>query len=187
MEIEKTNIKEVFIITPRVFKDDRGYFFESFNEQEFFEKTKIPFMAIQDNESCSVKGVLRGLHFQKGTDAQAKLVRCVEGEIFDVAVDVRPESKTFGKHVSVILSNENHKQLYIPKGFAHGFYTLSDKAIINYKCDKYYCPEAEDGITWDDKDINIEWPIIDNKIILSEKDSNRQTLKEYILKTLNIK
>ena len=182
MEIEKTNIKEVFIITPRVFKDDRGYFFESFNEQEFFEKTKFPFMAIQDNESCSVKGVLRGLHFQKGTDAQAKLVRCVEGEIFDVAVDIRPESETFGEYAFAILSGENHKQLYIPKGFAHGFYTLSDKAIVNYKCNHGYCPESEGGITWNDKTINIQWPIKDDIVILSEKDSNRPTLKEYIIK-----
>lgn len=188
MEVEKTDIEGVFVITPTVYKDSRGYFYESFNEVEFQKKTGIAFYPVQDNQSCSNQWVLRGLHFQREPYAQAKLVRCVVGEVYDVAVDIRPESETFGKYVAVRLSDENHKQLFIPEGFAHGFLAMSDQAVLQYKCNDFYHPEAEDGIAWDDKDININWPIehamwpITKGVYLSKKDTNRQTLKEYIAK-----
>ncbi len=177
MEVIKTEIEGVFILEPRVFCDSRGYFFESFNLREFREAVgDVEF--VQDNESKSCRGVIRGLHFQKGPHAQAKLVRVVKGAVLDVAVDIRPGSPTFGKHVSVILTGDNHRQFFIPRGMAHGFMVLSEEAVFQYKCDNYYCPEAEAGIAWDDPDLSIKWPAADGKVILSEKDKKNPRLAE---------
>lgn len=179
MNIVKTDIEGLFIIEPKIFKDDRGYFYESFNLQNFISNTGVDFNPVQDNESKSSFGVIRGLHFQKGPYAQAKLVRVVKGEIIDVAVDLRPESNTFGEYVAVHLSEENKKQFFIPRGFAHGFCVLSDEAVFQYKCDNYYHPEAEGGISYD----YVNWTAISyNKLkekdfILSEKDRNRPKVK----------
>lgn len=178
MNVIKTKIDDVYIIEPKLFYDERGYFFESYNDKEFKEKVaNITF--VQDNESKSTKGVLRGLHFQHEPYAQSKLVKVVKGKVYDVAVDLRKNSATFGKYVAVILSEENHRQFFIPKGFAHGFLVLSDEAIFQYKCDNFYNKDSEDGIAWDDKTININWPCIDN-IILSDKDKNRKQLNQYL-------
>ena len=171
----KTDIEGVYIIEPNVFGDERGYFFESYNENEF-KKEGLKYTFVQDNQSKSKRGVLRGLHFQK-TYPQAKLVRVLEGEVFDVAVDLRKNSPTYGKWVGVILSSENKKQFMIPRGFAHGFVVLSETATFTYKCDEFYHPEDEGGLMWDDKDINIEWPI-DFEPLLSEKDRKHPSLKE---------
>lgn len=169
MEFLSTYIDGVFIIKPKVIKDERGYFFESFSEREFNEKIKeIKF--VQDNQSKSSYGVVRGLHYQKGEYAQSKLVRCVKGKIIDVAVDIREGSPTFGKHVAVELNDENHLQLFIPRGFAHGFSVLSEEAIVQYKCDNYYHKDSEGGINPFDENINVEWRIPKDKVILSEKD-----------------
>lgn len=177
MEVIKTEIDGVLILEPRVFEDERGYFFESFNLREFREAVgDVEF--VQDNESKSRRGVVRGLHFQKGPHAQAKLLRVVKGAVLDVAVDIRPGSPTFGKHVSVVLSGDNHRQFFIPKGMAHGFKVLSDEAIFQYKCDNYYCREAEAGIAWDDPDLGIDWLESDGEVILSEKDSRNPRLRE---------
>jgi len=178
MEVKKTAIEGVFVIEPRVFGDERGYFFESFNEREFREKTGIDVKFVQDNESKSRYGVLRGLHFQKAPYEQAKLVRVVKGRVLDVAVDIRKGSPTFGKYTAVELTGDNHRQCFIPRGFAHGFCVLSEEAVFQYKCDEYYHPEAEDAIAWDDPDIAIEWPIPANDIILSEKDKHHQRLRD---------
>lgn len=173
----KTEIDGVLILEPRVFEDERGYFFESFNLREFREAVgDVDF--VQDNESKSRRGVVRGLHFQKGPHAQAKLLRVVKGAVLDVAVDIRPGSPTFGKHVSVVLSGDNHRQFFIPRGMAHGFKVLSDEAIFQYKCDNYYCREAEAGIAWDDPDLGIDWLESDGEVILSEKDSRNPRLRE---------
>lgn len=173
----KTEIDGVLILEPRVFEDERGYFFESFNLREFREAVgDVEF--VQDNESKSRRGVVRGLHFQKGPHAQAKLLRVVKGAVLDVAVDIRPGSPTFGKHVSVVLSGDNHRQFFIPRGMAHGFKVLSDEAIFQYKCDNYYCREAEAGIAWDDPDLGIDWLESDGEVILSEKDSRNPRLRE---------
>lgn len=172
---EKTAIDGVYIITPKKFGDNRGYFMETYNEHDFKENG-LNYNFVQDNQSKSSKGVLRGLHFQIN-HPQAKLVRVIEGEVYDVAVDLRKDSKTYGKYVGVILSAENNKQLMIPRGFAHGFLVLSDSAIFAYKCDDFYHPEDEGGIAFDDPDVNIEWPFSEN-LNLSEKDKNRKTLKE---------
>ena len=181
MEVIKTKIEGVYIILPKVIDDERGYFFESFNEKEFNEKTGAEFKPVQDNESKSRRGVLRGLHFQDEPYAQAKLVRVVKGMVYDVAVDLRPDSKTRGEYVEIILSEFNRNQIFIPKGFAHGFIVLSDEAIFQYKCDEYYHSEAENGIAWDDKTINVAWPAASKEgILLSNKDKNRQTYDEYI-------
>lgn len=169
MEYLNTEIEGVFIIKPKIFKDERGYFYESFSEREFNEKIKeIKF--VQDNQSKSSYGVVRGLHYQKGEYAQSKLVRCVKGKIIDVAVDIREGSPTFGKHVAVELNDENHLQLFIPRGFAHGFSVLSEEAIVQYKCDNYYHKDSEGGINPFDENINVEWRIPKDKVILSEKD-----------------
>lgn len=176
---EKTAIDGVYIITPKKFGDNRGYFMETYNEHDFKENG-LNYNFVQDNQSKSSKGVLRGLHFQIN-HPQAKLVRVIEGEVFDVAVDLRKDSKTYGKYVGVILSAENNKQLMIPRGFAHGFLVLSDSAIFAYKCDDFYHPEDEGGIAFDDPEVNIEWPFKDN-LNLSEKDKNRKTLKEVNIK-----
>ena len=174
-EFQKTSIEGVYVITPEVYGDKRGYFFESYNKKNFLN-AGINIDFVQDNESKSHRGVLRGLHFQKKYP-QSKLVRVVKGEVFDVAVDLRKDSKTFGKYESVILSEENQKQFLIPKGFAHGFLVLSDEAKFVYKCDDFYHPEDEGGIIYNDPDININWPFLDN-IELSEKDKKHPSFKE---------
>ncbi|EHI98567.1 MULTISPECIES: dTDP-4-dehydrorhamnose 3,5-epimerase [unclassified Clostridium] len=173
----ETEISGVYIIEPRIFYDNRGYFMEIYNKKHF-EKAGLNMNFVQDNESKSTKGVLRGLHFQKRY-SQGKLLRVTKGEVFDVAVDLRNDSKTYGKWTGIILSEENKKQFYIPEGFAHGFLVLSDEAIFNYKCTNFYAPEYEEGIIWNDSDINIKWPIdkVEN-IILSEKDKANQRLSE---------
>ncbi|MDE6638037.1 MAG: dTDP-4-dehydrorhamnose 3,5-epimerase [Muribaculaceae bacterium] len=178
MDIIKTNIEGVVIIEPRIFKDDRGYFFESYNKQVFDEQVaKVDF--VQDNESCSTYGVMRGLHFQKPPFAQAKLVRCVKGAVLDVAVDIRKGSPTYGQHVAVELTEDNHRQFFIPRGFAHGFAVLSDIAIFQYKCDNYYHPESDGGISILDEILSIDWKIDSSKAILSEKDTNHCILKNF--------
>lgn len=172
-----TEIEGVKIIEPRIFNDSRGYFFESFSQKEFEEKVcKTTF--VQDNESRSVAGVVRGLHFQKPPFTQAKLVRVIKGAVLDVAVDIRKGSPTFGKHVAVELSEDNHRQFFVPRGFAHGFAVLSDEAIFQYKCDNYYAPQSEGAIAWNDPDLGIDWRVPDSNRILSEKDSNQPLLKE---------
>ena len=177
MKIIETAIEDVVIIEPRLFKDERGYFFESFSQREFEEKIrKISF--VQDNESKSSYGVLRGLHFQKPPYAQSKLVRVIKGAVLDVAVDIRKGSPTFGKHVAVELTEENHLQLFIPRGFAHGFSVLSQEVIFQYKCDNFYAPQSEGALAWDDSDLNINWRIPTNQIILSEKDKHHEKIKD---------
>lgn len=169
MNIITTEIEGLLILEPKVFGDERGYFFESFSQREFEEKVcKTVF--VQDNESKSGYGVLRGLHFQKPPFEQAKLVRVVKGKVLDVAVDIREDSPTFGKHVSVELSEENKRQMFVPRGFAHGFAVLSEEAIFQYKCDNYYMPQAEGGILWNDPALKIDWKIPMEDVILSEKD-----------------
>ena len=178
MEIIKTNIEGVVIIEPRIFKDDRGYFFESFSQRVFVEKVcKTNF--VQDNESKSSYGVLRGLHFQKPPFAQSKLVRVIKGAVLDVAVDIRKGSLTFGQYVSVELTGENHRQFFIPRGFAHGFSVLSEEVIFQYKCDNFYSAQSEGAIAWNDPDLNIDWRIPAEKVVLSEKDSKHPRLKDW--------
>ncbi len=178
MNIIPTEIDGVLIIEPRIFQDSRGYFFESFNLREFEEKVgAIDF--VQDNESKSCYGVLRGLHFQRDGHSQAKLVRVVKGKVLDVAVDLRRGSATYGRHVAVELSEDNHRQFFIPRGFAHGFSVLSDEVIFQYKCDNYYCPSSEGAIAWNDPDLGIDWRIPEDKVILSEKDRNHPFLRDY--------
>ncbi len=178
MEIIKTEIPGVLIIEPAVYGDERGYFFESFNEKEFKAKSGFKVHFVQDNESKSRYGVVRGLHFQKPPFAQSKLVRVVKGEVLDVAVDIRPNSETFGKYVAVRLTAESHRQFFIPKGFAHGFAVLSEEAVFQYKCDNFYNPDSEGAIAWNDPDLAIDWQLPADKIILSEKDRNHPRLKE---------
>ena len=179
MEIIKTEIEGVFIIEPRVFGDARGYFFESFNSREFAEKTGLNITFVQDNESMSHYGVLRGLHFQQPPFAQSKLVRVVKGRVLDVAVDIRIGSPTFGQHVAVDLTENNHRQLFIPRGFAHGFVVLSETAVFQYKCDEFYHPEADGGISITDESLGIDWRIPAEKAILSEKDTKHLNLKDF--------
>ncbi|TAJ11270.1 dTDP-4-dehydrorhamnose 3,5-epimerase [Marinilabiliaceae bacterium JC017] len=177
MKFIETEIKGLFIIEPRIYGDHRGYFFESFNQREFEENVgKVQF--VQDNESCSSCGVLRGLHFQKPPFHQAKLVRCVNGQVLDVAVDLRKGSPTFGKHVSVVLSDENKRQFFVPRGFAHGFVVLSKSAIFSYKVDNWYAPEHDSGITWNDPTLNIDWQIPEESILLSGKDKLLKLLSD---------
>lgn len=171
MDILKTDIAGVIVIEPQIYRDKRGYFYESFSEKEFTAKVGMIHF-VQDNESKSSYGVLRGLHFQKPPFAQSKLVRVICGSVLDVAVDIRKDSPTFGKYVAIELTGENHRQLFIPKGFAHGFIVLSDEVIFQYKCDNFYAPESEGAIAWDDPKLNINWQIPINKIILSEKDKH---------------
>ena len=177
MNIIETDIKGLYVIEPKVFGDSRGYFFEAFSQREF-EKVIGPVNFVQDNESKSCYGVVRGLHFQKGTNAQAKLVRAVKGKVLDVAVDLREGSLTYGKHFAVELSEDNHRQMFIPKGFAHGFSVLSEEAIFQYKCDAYYAPESEGAVAWDDPDLAIDWRIPADKVLLSVKDSCHPKLKD---------
>ena len=177
MKFTKTNIEGLVIIEPRVFGDERGYFLETYNEKEFEESIgKISF--VQDNESKSSKGVLRGLHFQKPPFHQAKLVRCVEGSVLDVAVDIRKGSPTYGKHIAVELSGENKKQLFVPRGFAHGFSVLSETAVFAYKVDNDYAPEYDAGIRWNDTNLNINWGLEENDVLVSGKDKTLPFLSE---------
>ncbi|MBQ5573984.1 MAG: dTDP-4-dehydrorhamnose 3,5-epimerase, partial [Bacteroidaceae bacterium] len=169
MEVIKTALEGVVIIEPHVFKDDRGYFFESFSQREFEEKVR-PINFVQDNESMSSYGVMRGLHFQTLPFTQSKLVRCVKGKVLDVAIDIRKGSPTYGQHVAVELSEENHRQFFVPRGFAHGFAVLSETAIFQYKCDNFYAPQADGGISIKDDSLGIDWHIPMDKAILSEKD-----------------
>lgn len=180
MEVEEIALQGCFIIKPRVFKDDRGCFFESFNQINFHNQTGLKLDFIQDNESFSTRGVLRGLHFQKGKHAQAKLIRVVQGEILDVIVDLRPDSATFLKHLTVNLSSENKKQLFVPRHFAHGFIVLSETAIINYKCDNLYNKESEVGIIYNDPDLNIDWQLNQEDFILSNKDLALPKLRDIL-------
>ena len=178
MDVIKTNIDGVVIIEPKIFKDNRGYFFESFNEKEFKEKVAdINF--VQDNESMSTYGVMRGLHFQNPPYTQSKLVRCVKGSVLDVAVDIRKGSPTYGQYVAVELTEDNHRQFFIPKGFAHGFVVLSETAIFQYKCDDYYHPEADGGINILDDSLSIDWKIPTDKALLSDKDKKHPLLKDF--------
>lgn len=178
MEVVTTDIEGVYIIKPRVFGDARGYFFESYSKREFEEKVgKIDF--VQDNESMSKKGVMRGLHFQRPPFSQSKLVRCVKGSVLDVAVDIRKGSPTYGKYVAVELTEDNHLQFFIPKGFAHGFVVLSDVAVFQYKCDNFYHPEADGGISILDDSLGIDWKISTQNAILSEKDTKHPLLKDF--------
>jgi dTDP-4-dehydrorhamnose 3,5-epimerase len=170
MQVEETKLKDCFIIKDTFFKDPRGYFFESFNQKKFNKLTGLNVKFVQDNQSKSSKGVLRGLHFQLGTHAQAKLVRVLEGKVLDVAVDIRPNSKTFGQHVAVELTAENETQLYVPRGFAHGFVVLSDTATFFYKCDNYYHKLSEGGIIYNDPQLAINWQLPSDALQLSEKD-----------------
>lgn len=177
MKLIHTDIEGVFIIEPKLFSDERGYFFEAFNSKRFEELTGIRTAFVQDNESRSARGVVRGLHFQLPPHAQSKLVRVVRGRIIDVAVDIRRGSPTFGRYVAVELSDENHRQLFIPRGFAHGFSVLEGDAIVEYKCDNYYTPEAEGAIRWDDPELAIDWRI-DGEVIVSAKDQRNKPLRE---------
>lgn len=177
MEYKKTAIEGVYIIEPRVFNDARGYFFEAWKKEEFEQHIgKVDF--VQDNESKSSYGVLRGLHYQKGEFSQAKLVRVIKGRVLDVAVDIRKSSPTFGQYVMVELSDENKRQFFIPRGFAHGFLVLSDEAVFTYKVDNVYAPQAEAGIRWNDPDVGIQWPIDLDKVMTSEKDLKQPFLRD---------
>ena len=178
MNLIKTDIEGVVVIEPKVFGDNRGYFFESFSEREFCEKVaQVRF--VQDNESKSRYGVLRGLHFQKPPHAQSKLVRVIKGAVLDVAVDIRKGSPTFGKHVAVELTEDNHRQMFIPRGFAHGFVVLSEEVIFQYKCDNFYAPEADGGISIKDESLGIDWQIPTESALLSEKDLKHLCLKDF--------
>ena len=178
MEVIKTAIEGLVIVEPKVFWDARGYFFESFSQREFEEKVRIVNF-VQDNESMSSYGVMRGLHFQRPPFAQSKLVRCVKGRVLDVAVDIRKGSPTYGQHVAVELSEDNHRQFFIPRGFAHGFSVLSETAIFQYKCDNFYTPEADGGISIKDESLGIDWKISRENAILSEMDIKHLCLKDF--------
>lgn len=177
MKVIKTDIEGVVIIEPRIFADSRGYFFEAFSKRDFAEQV-CPIHFVQQNEAKSSRGVVRGLHFQLPPHTQAKLVRVTKGRVLDVVVDIRRSSPTFGKHVAVELSDENHRQLFIPHGFAHGYSVLSDEAIMEYQCDNYYAPQSESGILWNDAALGIDWHVEADKVLLSEKDKHYPTLAE---------
>lgn len=177
MEVIATEIPDVKIVLPDVHRDARGYFAETYNEKRYFD-AGIDARFMQDNESCSSRGVLRGLHWQDGEHAQAKLVRVIRGAVWDVAVDLRQGSPTFGKSVSCELTAENCRQFFIPRGFAHGFVVLEDNTLFSYKCDNFYCPAAERGLRYDDPDVNIKWPSVGRDFLLSEKDLKHPSLKE---------
>lgn len=178
MKVIETDIEGVVVVEPKVFGDARGYFFESYNARDFAQVADVTF--VQDNESRSCRGVVRGLHFQKPPYAQAKLVRVVEGRVLDVAVDIRRGSPTYGRHVACELSAENHLQFFIPKGFAHGFAVLSDVAVFQYKCDNLYHPEAEGALAWDDPTLAIDWRLPASEVILSEKDKHHPLFKDFV-------
>ena len=179
MKFIETKISDVIIIEPSVFVDERGYFLETYNQNKFEEAVGMTSF-IQDNESKSSKGVLRGLHFQKPPFEQAKLVRCIEGEVLDVAVDIRKNSKTYGQHIAVILSGENKRQLFVPRGFAHGFLVLSDNATFAYKVDNTYAPEHDAGIRWNDKELSIQWSMKEKEVTVSDKDALLPFLSDFI-------
>ncbi|MDG4949429.1 dTDP-4-dehydrorhamnose 3,5-epimerase [Weeksellaceae bacterium KMM 9724] len=179
MKITQTKLEGCFIVKPQIFKDERGYFFESYNFQRFKEATGIDLLFMQDNQAKSQYGVIRGLHLQRKPSLQTKFLRVLEGEILDVAVDVRKDSPTYGQHVAVELSAENNLQLYIPHGFAHGYSVLSETAVVAYKCDAFYDKDAEDGIYLFDEDLNIDWGIPKDKAILSEKDLNQKLFSDF--------
>ena len=178
MKVEQTSIEGLVVIEPEIFYDSRGYFFESYNQNLFIKKLG-DFKFVQENESKSSKGVLRGFHFQKPPFEQAKLVRCIEGEVLDVALDLRKNSSTYGKHEKVILSGDNKKQFFIPRGFAHAFLVLSETAIFSYKVDNIYAPQSDSGIIWNDPSLLINWGIDDSKLIISEKDKSLGVLKNF--------
>ena len=179
IEVKKTDIEGVLIIEPKVFGDARGYFLESFNAKEFAEKTGLNINFVQDNESMSNYGVMRGLHFQNPPYTQSKLVRCVKGAVLDVAMDIRKGSPTFGKHVAVELTEDNHRQFFVPRGFAHGFAVLSETAVFQYKCDNFYAPQADGGISILDESLGIDWRIPTDKALLSDKDTKHALLKDF--------
>jgi dTDP-4-dehydrorhamnose 3,5-epimerase len=178
MNFIETKLKGCFILEPKIIQDERGYFMESFNEDTIQKGLGLNVHFVQDNQSYSSKGVLRGLHYQTGEFAQAKLVRVLQGEVLDVAVDIRPDSPTFGQYESVVLSADNQKQFFIPRGFAHGFIVLSDTAIFFYKCDNFYNKESEGGIKYDDKSININWNFPSNRLVISDKDKIQPSLSD---------
>ncbi|TNJ47053.1 dTDP-4-dehydrorhamnose 3,5-epimerase [Tamlana fucoidanivorans] len=182
MKIEESNLKGCFVITPDVFEDERGYFFESFNAKTFQELTGQAITFVQDNQSKSSKGVLRGLHYQRGAHAQTKLVRVIKGKVLDVCVDLREGSETYGKHFSIILDAIKHQQLFIPKGFAHGFVVLEDDTLFSYKCDAFYNKASEAGILFNDKTLNIDWMLSEDELIISEKDLKLPSLESYGVK-----
>lgn len=177
MNVIKTEIEGVYVIEPRVFEDPRGYFFESFSQRDF-EREIRTIHFVQDNESKSSYGVVRGLHFQRPPYCQSKLVRVIHGAVLDVAVDIRKGSPTYGKWVSCLMTGENHRQFFVPRGFAHGFSVLSEEAVFQYKCDNFYHPEAEGAVAWDDPALNIDWQVPADQVILSEKDCHHQPLKD---------
>lgn len=184
MNVIKTNIEGPVIIEPKVFGDARGYFFESFSQRDFDSQVAIPLYGkpivfVQDNESMSSYGVMRGLHFQRPPFTQSKIVRCIKGRVLDVAVDIRKGSPTYGQHVAVELTEENHRQFFVPKGFAHGFVVLSESAVFQYKCDEFYHPEVDGGINIQDESLGIDWKITTQNAILSEKDTNHPLLKDF--------
>ena len=179
IEVKKTDIEGVLIIEPKVFGDARGYFLESFNAKEFSEKTGLNINFVQDNESMSSYGVMRGLHFQNPPYTQSKLVRCVKGAVLDVAVDIRKGSPTYGQHVAVELTEDNHRQFFVPRGFAHGFAVLSETAVFQYKCDNFYAPQADGGISILDESLGIDWKIPTDKALLSDKDTKHALLKDF--------
>lgn len=178
LELEQTPLKDCFLLKPTVFRDHRGTFLESFSQRRFEEVTGLQMNFVQDNQSSSTKGVLRGLHFQKGKYAQSKLVRTVVGKVLDVVIDLRPDSPTFKQSFKAILSDENHHQLFVPAGFAHGFLTLSEKSVFAYKCDQYFNKESDAGVYFNDPVFNIDWEFPEDKMILSEKDKNLPTFEE---------
>lgn len=180
MGVIKTDIEGVLIIEPKIFGDERGYFYESYNKERFKEETGLDIDFVQDNQSLSGYGVLRGLHFQKAPYAQSKLVRVIKGAVLDVAVDIRVGSPTFGKHVAVELTDENHRQFFIPRGFAHGFVVLSEEAVFQYKCDNLYAPQSEGAIAWNDPALGIDWRVAAEDVILSEKDKHHPLLSEAV-------
>lgn len=180
MNVIETKLKDCFIIEPKVHKDSRGYFFETFNLKTFHDKIGFNVNFVQDNETYSSKGVLRGLHFQKGKYAQAKLVRVIKGSVLDVAVDLRPTSPTFGQHETVELTGDNKKQFFVPRGFAHGFVVLSETALFAYKCDNFYNKESEGGIIYNDNDLNINWQLSDDQLLLSDKDKILPSLESFL-------
>ncbi|HEU4495532.1 MAG TPA: dTDP-4-dehydrorhamnose 3,5-epimerase [Flavobacterium sp.] len=176
MNFIQTKLKGCYILEPKIIQDGRGYFMESYNQKTFQEGTESQTVFVQDNQSFSTKGVLRGLHYQTGEHAQAKLVRVLQGKVLDVAVDIRPGSETFGEHVSVLLSAENQIQFFVPRGFAHGFVVLSETATFFYKCDNFYNKESEGGVIYNDPNLNIDWQVAPNDLLISEKDSILPTL-----------
>lgn len=179
MEVIKTAIEGVLIIEPKIWGDDRGYFFESYSARDFAAKTGLDITFVQDNESMSRYGVLRGLHFQYPPYTQSKLVRVINGRVLDVAVDIRKGSPTYGQYVSCELTADNHRQFFVPKGMAHGFVVLSEEAVFQYKCDEFYHPESEGAIAWDDKELGIQWLIPAADVVLSEKDKHHPLLKDF--------